>query len=79
VKVKALPYERTVSAVHCPPRHNLKREHFELLFETLGSKFIAGRDYNSKHKIWGSRLITTKGRELLQVIRDKNYTFLSTG
>jgi hypothetical protein len=48
-------------------------------FETLGKKFAAGGDYNSKHTIWGSRLITTKGRELLQVIRNKNYKFLSTG
>jgi hypothetical protein len=45
----------------------------------LGNKFVAGGDYNSKHTIWGSRLITTKGRELLQVIRNKNYKFLSTG
>jgi hypothetical protein len=45
----------------------------------LGKKFVAGRDYNRKHTIWGSRLITTKGRELLQVNRNKNYKFLSTG
>jgi exonuclease III len=43
VKVKALPYEMTVSALYCPPRRNLKSEHFESFFETLGSKFIAGR------------------------------------
>jgi hypothetical protein len=79
VKVKALPYEITVTAVYCPPRHNLKKEHFEPFFETLGTKFVAGGDYNSKHTIWGSRLTTTKGRELLQVIRNKNYKFLSTG
>jgi hypothetical protein len=79
VKVKALPYEITVSAVYCPPRHNLKREHFEPFFETLGPKFIAGGDYNSKHTTWGSRLVTTKGSELLQTIRNKHYTFLSTG
>jgi hypothetical protein len=48
-------------------------------FATLGSKFIAGGDYNSKHKLWGSRLITTTGRELAQVIRENKYSVLSTG
>jgi hypothetical protein len=79
VKVKALPYEMTVSAVYCPPRQNVKIEHFESFFETLGSRFIAGGDYNCKHTMWGSLLVTTKGRELLQTIRNKHYTFLSTG
>jgi hypothetical protein len=52
VKVKALPYETTESAVYCPPRHNLKSEYFESFFETLGSTFIAGEDYNCKHTMW---------------------------
>jgi hypothetical protein len=29
--------------------------------------------------LWGSRLTTTKSRELSKVISDKNYSFLSTG
>jgi len=45
----------------------------------LGPKFIAGGDYKSKHTLWGSRLTTTKGRELSKVIQEKNYSFLSTG
>ena len=36
-------------------------------------------DYNSKHTLWGLRLTTTKGRELSEVIQEKNYSFLSTG
>jgi hypothetical protein len=51
VKVKALPYEIKVTAVYCPPRHKLKREHFEPFFQRLGKKFVAGRDYNRKHTI----------------------------
>ena len=77
--MKGFPYEITVTVVYCPPRHNLKKEHFETFFQTLGPKFIAGGDYNSKHTLWGSRLTTTKGRELSEVIQEKNYTFLSTG
>ena len=79
VKVKGFPYEITITAVYPPPRHNLKKEYFKTLFQTLGPKFIAGGDYNSKHTIWDSRLTTTKGRELSKVIQEKNVSFLSTG
>ena len=79
IKVRGFPYEITVAAVYCPPRHNLKKEQFQTFFQTLGPKFIAGGDYNSKHTLWGSRLTTTKGRELLKVIQEKNYSYLSTG
>jgi len=79
IKVKGFPYEITITAVYCPPRHNLKQEHFKTLFQTLGPKFIDGSDYNNKNKLWGSRLTTTKGRELSKVIQEKNYSVLSTG
>jgi hypothetical protein len=50
-KVKGFPYEITVIAVYCSPRHSLKKEHFETFFQTLGPKFIARSDYNSKHTL----------------------------
>jgi hypothetical protein len=53
--------------------------HYETFFRTLGNTFIAGGDYNSKHIYWGSRLSTTKGRELLATITDNNYSYISTG
>jgi hypothetical protein len=64
--------------VYCPPCYNLKRNHFESFFQTLGTKFIAGGDYNSKHTFWGSRF-TTKGRELYMAIQNNNYSIISTG
>jgi hypothetical protein len=79
IKVKGFPYEINITAVYCPPRHNLKKEEFETFFQTLGTKFIAGGNYNRKQTLWGSRLTATKGRELSKVIQEKNYTFLSTG
>lgn len=79
IKVKGFPHETSISAVYCPPRHNIKREQFVEFFDTLGPTFIAGGDYNSKHTLWGSRLITTKGRELAHVIQENNLSFLSTG
>lgn len=78
IQVKMLPYDVTIASVYCPPRHNIKKHDFENFFQTLGSKFIAGGDYNCKHTVWGSRLITTKGRELASAIHDNNYSFLST-
>jgi endonuclease/exonuclease/phosphatase family metal-dependent hydrolase len=42
-------------------------------------KFIVGGDFNSKHTVWGSRLITTKGRELYKIIHDNNGSIISTG
>jgi exonuclease III len=64
IKVRTLPYELTISAVHCPPRYNLKKDHFEQFFSILGQRFLAGGDYNCKNIQWGSRLTTTKGKEL---------------
>jgi endonuclease/exonuclease/phosphatase (EEP) superfamily protein YafD len=68
-----------IAAVYCQPRHNLKEEHFAAFFQTLGPRFLAGGDFNSKHTLWGSRLITTKGRELAKIMQTNNYSFLSTG
>jgi hypothetical protein len=63
-----------------PPKHNLKKCHYEAFFSsTLGSRFMAGGDYNSKHTVWGSRITFTKGRELLTLLHKQNYSFLSTG
>jgi hypothetical protein len=76
VRVKTLPYDITVSAVYCSPRHNVKKEQFNHFFQNLGPKFVAGGDFNSKHTIWGARLTTTKGRELAKVLQENNYIFL---
>jgi hypothetical protein len=39
---------------------------------------LAG-DWNAKHTAWGSRLITPKGRELLEDIQQNNLNYISTG
>lgn len=38
---------------------------------------MAGGAYKSKYTFWGSRSITTKGRELAQTIQENNYSFIS--
>jgi hypothetical protein len=65
--------------VYSPPTYKLKKGHYDLFFSTLGPRFTAGGDYNSKHTAWGSRITTTKGRELYNRLQNKNYSFLTTG
>jgi hypothetical protein len=79
VRVKGQLRDITIAAVYCPPRHNLKAKHFEAFFQTLAPSFMAGGDFNSKNTLRGSRLTTTKGRELAKVIQTQNYSYLSTG
>jgi len=69
----------TIASTYCPPRYNLKVTKFDSFFQTLGSCFKVGGDFNSKHTVWGSRLITPKGRELATLIHTKNYSVLTTG
>ncbi|KAA5656564.1 hypothetical protein F3G64_34640, partial [Pseudomonas aeruginosa] len=40
--------------------------------------FIAGGDWNAKHSHWGSRLITTRGRELKKSVDKQFLTTVST-
>lgn len=68
-----------ISATYCPPKHNNKKENYEKYLKTLGNRYIAGGDWNAKHTQWGSRVITTKGRELLAAIIANKATYLSTG
>jgi hypothetical protein len=68
-----------VSAVYCPPRFTIKEDTFKKYFEGLGNRYICGGDWNSKHTHWGSRLITTRGRELKKCLDTLRLTTLSTG
>ena len=68
-----------VSAVYCPPRFTISNEQFSEFFKSLGSKFIAGGDYNAKHTQWGSRLINGKGRQLSRAMSENNLNYISTG
>ncbi|CAH2106804.1 unnamed protein product [Euphydryas editha] len=60
----------TVTALYSPPKHVIKKEEYINFFKTLGPRFIAGGDYNSKNTQWGSRLTTPKGRQLQAAIND---------
>lgn len=69
----------TIAAIYCPPRHNQKKESYLNVLSHLGNKFIIGGDYNAKNTLWGSRLSTTKGRELHKAAAQLRCCYQSTG
>ena len=71
--------DQLFSATYCPPKHSFSKEKYMEYFETLSPRFISGSDYNSKHPRCGSRLTTTRGRELQKATTDNNYEQLSKG
>lgn len=79
IKIQTQSYSLIVSGLYSPPRHSIKRDFYTRYLESLGNRFVAGGDWNSKHTYWGSRLTTSKGRELLSSIRSNKCEALSTG
>jgi hypothetical protein len=77
ISLKFDNFDIIVSSVYCPPRHRVTSEQFKTFFKSLGSRFITGGDFNSKHVQWGSRNINPKGRALHNTIRDCNLKFIS--
>ena len=67
-----------ISAVYCPPRHKITEGQLTEYFKTLGDRFIAGGDWNAKHVHWGSRLISTRGRQLKTCLEKNHLTTFST-
>jgi hypothetical protein len=61
-----------------PKTYHIKCKFVELL-ESYGSKYLIEGDWNAKHSQWGARLITPKGRNLLEALNKQNCNYLSTG
>jgi exonuclease III len=78
VKIRTKKQNITIAAAYCPPGRNLKQENYLEFFATLGERFILG-DYNAKNSQWGSRLTTTKGRELMKAINSIHGNIHTTG
>lgn len=79
IVVKELNSTLVLAAVYCPPRYAIKNDLFADCFQYLGKRFIAGGDYNAKHTLWGSRLITPRGRELKKAMDSLQLNHLSSG
>ena len=68
-----------LSAIYCPPKHIISSTNFADYFSTLGERFVVGGDWNAKNTYWGSRLTTTRGRQLKLSLDDNNLTCISSG
>jgi hypothetical protein len=68
----------TIVAIYSPPRHRISAGDYKEYLSSLGPQFIAAGDWNAKDTTWGSRLTTTKGRNLLSTMTQLNIKFLST-
>ena len=77
--LKTKSYPVTISALYCPPRYAIKAERYRILLNNLGNRFILGGDFNAKNTHWGSRLTTSKGKELLSAVRYNKCQVISTG
>lgn len=69
----------TLASVYCSPSVKTSSVDFDFLFQRLSETWLVGSDYNAKHSMWGSRLNTTRGRELATVIERRNYEAISNG
>ena len=69
INIKTKNGNITVVSLYSPPKHNIKYDRYEEFFKNIGKRFIIGGDFNAKHTHWGSRLITTKGREILKAVQ----------
>lgn len=79
VNIRIGGHKITVCAAYFPPRNNLKKEHYLDFLRNLGDKFVVGGDFNAKNTYWGSRLTTSKGKELLAAITEIGCNCHSTG
>jgi hypothetical protein len=69
----------TLSACYCPPRYTISSAEYVELLEFYGSKYLTGGDWNAKHSQRRARLITPKGKKLLEALNKQNCYYLSTG
>jgi hypothetical protein len=79
ISLKLRRYTVAVTGIYCPPKHALKCQDYLKFFKHLGKRFIIGGDFNAKNTHWGSRLTTTKGRELLSAMQENKCQPLSNG
>lgn len=79
IQVHTKTYTINVAGIYCPPRHSLRKEEYIKFLQSLGKRFIVGGDFNAKNLIWGSRLTSPKGKELLSAIQEIGCDFISTG
>ncbi len=58
----------TLASLYCSPSCTTDSVAFDLLFQQLKGTWLVGGDFNAKHRSWGSRITTTRGRALSTVL-----------
>ena len=79
IQIKAQPWSFNIAAMYSPPHHRIEVDDYDNFLHHRGNKFIVSGDWNTKHTNWGSRIVTPKGKNLLQSITNCNWSYLSTG
>jgi len=69
----------TLASVYLPRSERLIKAYIESLFVNLGSKFIAGGDYNAKHHWWGNSRACARAKLIQDVVENGYYQILATG
>jgi hypothetical protein len=69
----------TIAAIYSPPKYTTSCQEYENFLLQLGPRFLEAGDWNAKHTAWGSRIITPKGRNLLNAIQHNKLNYMSTG
>lgn len=78
-KMKTRIREMVIIALYWPLRYDMtKQQYFEFL-NIQGYRYMIEGDYNAKGSQWGSRLIRTKGKELLKANNQSRSEIVSTG
>jgi len=49
IRIHTKKLQCNISAVYSPPRHNIMVEDYIEFLQSLGNRFVAGGDFNSKH------------------------------
>jgi hypothetical protein len=68
----------TFAAAYCPSRYNLRKTDYLNLLRSLGERFMVRGVYKAKNTHWGSRLTTSKGKELSDAIKQLGSEYHST-
>jgi len=77
ISVQFLSSSIVFSSSYWPPNKTVSQSTFLSYFHSLGSKFIAGGDYNAKHPKWGCRVANPRGKSLLSSLSSNNLQIVS--
>lgn len=68
----------SIASAYFPPRYILNKKDY-IFLSSLSEKFIQASDFNAKNVCWGSKVTTTKEKELSQAIKDQMSRWHSNG